>query len=440
MRFVVAISAIFVAFKGLLLLLRGERSENLFDVGNFWILGPAILFLYSAVRLLRKSGGRSALELSIMAWYVVLAFHFLYNVSLHGMALAIYSFLPWGVWTALGVWGSIERDRKLDAFLSGVIVVIGLGYAISVLYEFATGEILFRVANRVTTKGFFRYSGLTSSPVQTGLALSCGLFSVVWIWLHARAPSMKIGAAIAGAVMIVASVLCLGRLALIAGAIGFIAIARSQLKQSWLMLIGAGALVVFSMFALGEFLTENQSFEYLFSAFSLGESGNLVRLETYKDQLALLMENLKLLFLGSGSGSTGVIAAQIQGTEETTESSMLRLLREFGVVGAFPFFAIVILTFVAFFRARAVTMSSRSSVVFTALFGMIVLQASFAEALDGWVSSFFFWACVCVACQLEPRRNVHKFGSRVENLKPHGAMGLALKEDPTAVSANSLKL
>jgi hypothetical protein len=404
MTYLIAASALFVSFKGILLYLQGEKAEELFDAGNFWVLGPCILLLWSFAKLGPELRRRSPMQNVILFWMLVLSIHAFYNFSFYGIALAILSVLPWGVWTALGMWGTLEKKVRLDKYVAFLILTIAIGYGLSVLYEFTTGDILLRASNRVVGQDFFRYSGLSGSPVSTGLTLTCGLFTAIWVWISVPRNSVRWISMVGAGIIIASSILCLGRLALVCGIFGVAVLAKTLFKQS-MGLIFVGALSLFiALFSVGQFLTDNGSKDYLLQAFSLSEGGNTERLRVYQEQFDIITQTTGTLLIGTGSGSTGAVAIRTQGDEETTESSAVRLIREFGLIGSIPFLAVIAVTALSLWKSLGRADQKTSGIVFLTLFSVVILESCFAEALDGWVNSFFFWSCVCVAGFLDRQR------------------------------------
>lgn len=404
MHFVIAISVILVSLKGVLIYIQGEKSDDLFDVGNLWVLGPGVVFVFAAIKTFRTQKVFSPVQLAIFGWCVVLFFHGIYNLGVYGPTLALLSLLPWGVWIPVGLWGSIERKHRPDFVLALTIFLVALAFALSVLFEYFTGNILLRLSNQVAGQDFFRYSGLSGSPVSTGLTLTCGLFACGWILTSAGSILLRCAAFLVACLIVLSSLLCLGRLALVLGVIGLLVQARVLFKQAFVLGIIGLISAVIGAAVVGQFLSANRSFEYLLQAFNFQEGGNVERLRVYQLQLSYLADSPFQMLAGSGAGSTGMIALKLFGDEETTESSIIRLVREFGILGSASFLVVCIVVVRSFLIGLRRERQKRSAVVFLTLFVIVLIQATFAEALDGWVNSFFLWASVSVAAYLERDR------------------------------------
>ena len=404
MRYMFSISTLFVSFKGLLLYYGFNKSESLFSVTNLWILMPAFVLMVCLSRLVFHPRKLSGLQVAILGWLTTLLLHMCWNFGQFGAALGILSILPWGVFIALGLWGTMEKSFRMDVFGVTLIQIVAFGHGAFVIYEFLTGDILLRASNKVVNQDFFRYSGVSSSPVSTGLALTCGIFASFWAWIHAQSKWARGFAITTASTAVIGSIFCLGRLSLIAALLGLIFQARILLRRGLSLIFVLIAATVLCVFAGTEFFSVNGSIEYFLSAMNLNLGGNVERLLVYREQLTIITSSPSNLLIGSGSGSTGLLALNIFGDEETTESSLLRLLREFGIFGS-TFFLLII-----FFSLKSLIIGlfdkkyNFSSVIWLSIFLTVCLQSLFAEMLDGWVNSYLFWACIAVAGQMDRER------------------------------------
>jgi hypothetical protein len=384
--------------------LRGGKVEDLYDWGNFWVVGPIILMGWVSIEYIKRVRQPTPLQRALILWIVTLLLHGFYNLSIYGLSLAILSLIPWGIFTGLGVWGTLPGEKRLDRFVFLLTAVIGFGYGAAVIYEFFTGDILLREVNKQANHTLYRYSGLTSSPVSTGISLTCGLFAAIWVWIEIKTLWARGLAAVTAAAVIGGSLLCLGRLSLICGVVGVAVQAKIMLKKSVTLVAAMTIASVVLLGLIGEFLVSNNSTSYFMAALDVGSSGNSERLHVYSDQIEILSSSIPLLLLGSGSGSTSAIPTRTLGDEETTESSALRLLREFGLIGSFSYAAVMGLTFISLWKAALTTEWEATGVIFLTFFVTVCLQVIFSEILDSWPASFYLWSAVAVGAQLDYAR------------------------------------
>lgn len=404
MRIFMALCVLFMSFKGLIIFLRGGKVEDLYDWGNYWVVGPILLMVWVSFQYLKRVRHPTVLQRAIILWVVTLLLHGFYNLSIYGLSLAILSLFPWGIFTGLGLWGTLPGEKRLDRYVFLLTAIVGFGYGAAVIYEFFTGDILLREVNKQANHSLYRYSGLTSSPVSTGISLTCGLFAAIWVWIEIKTLWARGLAAATAVAVIGGSLLCLGRLSLICGVVGVAVQAKIILKKSVTLVAAMTLAAVFLLGLIGEFLVTNNSSSYFMAALDLNSAGNSERMHVYSDQFEILSSSIPLLFIGSGSGSTSAIPTRTIGDEETTESSALRLLREFGLIGSFSYVAVMGLTFMSLLRAAMTTEWEVTGIFFLTFFVTVCLQVIFSEILDSWPASFYLWSAVAVGAQLDYAR------------------------------------
>lgn len=354
-----------------------------------WAFILLFLLVLAAARFFRTTRIQRA-EIWAALFLLVCAAHGLIIGAASGPTTGIFAFLAWGI--SIGVFFQVGRAASCDGpqFVIYMLVLGGVINAAPVIWESVNGIAIFKA---VTVANQTRLYGISQSISILGLQLAVGIIASMYLLLTSK---RKI---VVSAILILqfwALIFSTSRGPLIYMIIALVIItsllpSSPEKKMFWALLLGS--LISFLLFLILIFpiqIANESKLSFLLTALTGGDTGNNERIGYYLEALDLLFSNFTELILGRGAGMLSLVEARSGGYETNVESSVLKLFLELGVIGAVPFFAVVVSLLGTGLRNWTRKRDMRS-LFLLGCFMVVLLQMTTQELLKAWIGSVYFW-------------------------------------------------
>lgn len=355
-----------------------------------WVVAPLLFLGVALVRLAAVRRLSSVTELAALMLLVVCAGHAVFVAAGYGINSGAFAFLTWATW--IGVFLYLSRDMSKDwpKFVMSLLILGGVLNAVPIIYESITGAAIFKTATVVDVT---RRYGINQSVSLVGLQIALGIIATCY---YVMKDLRKLFPIVIIVIQVIGLILSASRGPLIYMFISLIAIATFLPKspnRRVLVIFGIG---LFSISTVLYMLTASVSFArddqlgFLLSALSTSDTGNSERLAYFVYAFDLWTESAWTMIAGYGSGLLSLLSARSGGAELGSESSVIKILLELGVLGALPFYIVVATVIRRGIQLWRTRIDDRLPYIMGA-FIVTVLQLTFHETLKAWVGAMYFW-------------------------------------------------
>lgn len=354
-----------------------------------WAFMLLIVLAFSAARLFSLVRLRRV-EAWAVLFLVVCASHGLIIGATSGLTVGIFSFLAWGI--GVGVFFQVGRDASCDGprFVIFILVFSGMLQAVPTLWESVMGVTIFK---QVTIANLTRLYGISQSVSILGIQLAVGIIASIYLLFTSK---NKLLISIIIVIQLWALIASTSRgpfiyMMFVLYIISLLLPSTTEKKIIWALLVAA--LVSFAILLALGFSTQSSAAiqqSFLLEALNFDDTGNSERLRYYGGALEVLFSSFPTLILGHGSGMLSIIQARSGGYEFGVESSFLKIFLELGVLGAIPFFAVIVVslrTALANWKRKR----DMSSLFLFACLLVVVMQMTTHELMKAWIGGVYLW-------------------------------------------------
>jgi len=377
-------------------------SESSLIIKNIWLIGPTLGWVFGAYFFLRHARIKNR-DVFALSWIIFLIVHSLLAGFQNGINEAISSFLSWGAWFGIYFWlaHDVSDNKKILDTVCAFLVLIGMFVAASIIYEAISGSIL---THTVTTGDHSRRCGISQSVVIAGIQIGCGIFSLEYLLIQTR--SKRIQAFFCFVFLTLCAGLILtasrGPLFLVVFYWGILYFFRIRLlgkrALSRPMLLVASFLLLVALMIQKNYL-DPEIKKFIGAAITKEDEGNQGRFMAMEGALLRVTASWESLIFGEGLGTSGILAKIRDQGESTSESSLLRLWQEGGLLGLILFVGIcfsviwqgmLIQASKYLYGAEGKRVKAAHMVLLLSVL-LVLSESFFHDMLTTWIISGCFW-------------------------------------------------